>query len=58
MAKRRTKRATARANRKADKEAGMARPGGKSNYAKKKEWCRRNGVFGFEVLNPKPWKAL
>jgi hypothetical protein len=35
---------------------GMARPGSKSKYARKREWCARNGVFGFEILEPKPWK--
>lgn len=58
MAKRRTKKAAARAHRKASKEAGMGRPGMKSNYAKKREWCKRNGKWGFEVLSPKPWKSL
>lgn len=41
----------------AAKEAGMKRPGGASNYAKKKAWCDRNGMWGFEVSPPKPWKA-
>mgnify|MGYP001580973731 CR=1 FL=1 len=54
--KRRTNRAASRAHKKALKEAGMKRPGATSNYAKKKAWCARNGVFGFEVLSPKPWK--
>ena len=55
--KRRTKRAANRARVKASKEAGMKRAGGKSNYARKREWCAKHGVFGFEVKPPKPWKA-
>ena len=55
--KRRTNRAADRARLKASKDAGMKRPGGASNYGRKKLWCARNGVFGFEVLAPKPWKA-
>lgn len=54
--KQRTSRATKRAQKKASKEAGMGRAGHKSKYARKREWCARNGVFGFEVLEPKPWK--
>lgn len=54
--KKRTQRAQKRANKRATKDAGMKRTGGKSNYARKREWCARNGVFGFEVLEPKPWK--
>lgn len=54
--KKRTARALKRANKKASKEAGMHRSGGKSKYARKREWCARNGVFGFQVLEPKPWK--
>lgn len=34
----------------------MRNPGGKSRYARKREWLNRNGVHGFEVPNPKPWK--
>ncbi len=52
----RTKRAEARARKKAAKESGMVRAGHKSRYARKREWCARNGVFGFEVPEPKPWK--
>lgn len=55
--KRRSKRADARAKLRAQKEAGMCRPGGKSLYARKREWCLRHGVFGFQVLEPKPWKG-
>jgi hypothetical protein len=29
---------------------------GDSNYARKRDWCRRNGKWGFEVSEPKPWK--
>lgn len=27
-----------------------------SNYARKRKWCARNGKWGFEVPEPKPWK--
>lgn len=54
--KNRTSRAAKRAAKKASKAAGMLRSGHKSKYARKREWCARNNVFGFEVLEPKPWK--
>lgn len=38
--KRRSARATRRAQRKASKQAGMKRPGGASRYAKKSTWLR------------------
>ena len=38
--KRRTVRATRRAQRKADKQAGMKRPSGQSKYGRKTEWLR------------------
>lgn len=38
--KRRTARATKRTQRKAQKEAGMKRPGGSSRYARKQQWLR------------------
>lgn len=55
--KRRTKRAEARDKRRLDREMGMARPSGESNYGRKKKWLARNGVFGFEVREPKPWRT-
>lgn len=30
--------------------------GGNSNYARKKAYCNKNGVWGWEVEEPKPWK--
>lgn len=27
-----------------------------SNYSRKSDWTSRNGVWGFEVPEPKPWK--
>ena len=30
--------------------------GGESQYALKKAYCHKNGVWGFEVPEPKPWK--
>lgn len=38
--KRRSARSARRAQRKAQKEAGMRRPGGASRYAKKSQWLR------------------
>lgn len=29
---------------------------GESQYARKKKYCDRHGVYGFQVLEPKPWK--
>jgi hypothetical protein len=49
------KRRTARAQQRISKKKS-SRQGGKSKYARKREWCARNGVFGFEILEPKPWK--
>lgn len=54
--KRRTKRANARAHKKASKEMGMKNPGGESKYAKKKKWLARNGGFGFNYPD-KPWRS-
>lgn len=50
MSKRRTKREKrirARRSMKGD---------GDSQYARKRAFCLKNGVWGFEVLPPKPWK--
>lgn len=55
--KRRTKRHEQRAKRRAAREAGMRRPGGKSMYARKRDYCHSHGVFGFEVATPKPWRS-
>lgn len=30
--------------------------GGESNYARKRKYCIKNNVWGFEVPIPKPWK--
>lgn len=30
--------------------------GGDSQYARKKTYCHKNGVWGFDVPEPKPWK--
>lgn len=29
---------------------------GESDYAHKRRWLDRNGVWGFDVKEPKPWK--
>lgn len=31
--------------------------GGESQYARKKAYCHKNGVWGFEVPEPKPWRS-
>jgi len=28
----------------------------KSMYARKREYCNKSGLWGFEVPSPKPWK--
>ena len=30
--------------------------GGESNYARKRKYCLRHGVWGWEVPYPKPWR--
>lgn len=55
--KRSIRRANERAKRRAQREAGQRRPGGRSNYARKAEWLNAHGVFGFEVPQPKPWRS-
>jgi hypothetical protein len=35
------------------------KPGGvseESKYGRKKAWCAKNGKWGWEVPEPKPWK--
>jgi hypothetical protein len=34
----------------------MRTPGAKSPYARKREYLRKNGGWGFDYGNPKPWK--
>ena len=53
----RRKRKTLEQKKAAIKERGMKNPGGNSNYARKASYCRGNGVWGFEVPEPKPWKS-
>ena len=45
-----------RASRLAAKKRAMENPGSRSRYARKSEYCKRNGVWGFQVNEPKPWK--
>lgn len=51
--KNRVKQKQIKANR---KKASMNKPGGNSNYARKKSYLASNGGFGFEYAEPKPWK--
>jgi hypothetical protein len=34
----------------------MSKEGGESDYARKRDYCNKHGVWGFEVPEPKPWK--
>lgn len=54
--KNRTKRAEQRAKLKALKASSQARPGGASNYARKRKYLAKYGGFGFEYVT-KPWRA-
>lgn len=38
------------------KQREMDKPGGNSNYARKKNYLAREGGWGFEYAEPKPWK--
>jgi hypothetical protein len=51
--KKRTEALAAKQDRKA---RAMLTPGAESKYARKKKYCDKNGVWGFEVAEPKPWK--
>jgi hypothetical protein len=55
--KRSTTRSQDRAKRKAQKQAGMKRPGGKSRYARKRDWLHAHSMWGFDVPEPKPWRS-
>ena len=43
------------AEKRARRKNAMSHPGGSSNYARKKKYCDKNGVWGWEVL-VKPWR--
>lgn len=52
-----SKRRNRESERKAFKRsANYQNGGGESNYARKRKYCHKNGVWGFEVPFPKPWK--
>lgn len=53
--KRRTKRANARATKRASYAAGQ-KPTGSSRYARKAQWLAKHELFGFQVPSPKPWR--
>lgn len=53
--KRRTEQLKKRTQRRAQRKASQLKPGEKSRYARKKEYCDKHGVWGFEVPTPKPW---
>ena len=50
---RRTKALAAKASR---KKHALSHPAGQSHYGRKKQYCDRNDVFGFQVPEPKPWR--
>lgn len=45
-------------NRKAQRKATARylEGGGESSYGRKRKYCLKHGVWGFEVIGPKPWK--
>ena len=47
----------AKSEKSARKRNAMAHPSGQSKYGRKKQYCDRHGVFGFQVGYPKPWIA-
>ncbi len=48
----------AQSSRKRHKKSAAYKEGkGNSLYAKKRAYCLKNGVWGFEVPEPKPWKG-
>jgi len=50
------RRKAAQASKQHRKRSAMDHPSGKSKYGRKKEYCTANGVFGFQVSDPKPWR--
>jgi len=44
------------AKKKDAKRKRYAREGHVSDYARRRDFCRKNGVWGFQVSEPKPWK--
>lgn len=44
------------AARRAARASRAKNPGGSSRYARKARWCTKNGVWGWEVPEPKPWR--
>lgn len=50
---RRQKTMAAKRQRKASQ---MKNSGGRSHYARKRAYCIRNNVWGFNVPEPKPWR--
>lgn len=45
-----------KANKKTDSYLRRGGANGESDYAHKRRWLDRNGVWGFDVREPKPWK--
>jgi hypothetical protein len=56
--KRRTAKRQAHEKIKLQKMAGMKRPGGQSNYGRKKRFLDGHGGWGWEYSIPKPWKSM
>jgi hypothetical protein len=44
-------------SRKRATKAQRMKPGAQSNYARKRAWCDKHGVWGWEVPEPKPWRS-
>jgi hypothetical protein len=56
MAKMRTKRLAALQAKRAARKNKAANPGGESKYARKRKYLVKNGGFGFQYPEPKPWR--
>lgn len=39
------------------RKGNILKASGTSNYAQKRKWLDRHGLFGFQVGFPKPWKT-
>lgn len=44
------------ADKRTKRQARADNPGMVSRYARKKKYCDKHGVWGFEVPEPKPWR--
>lgn len=54
--KRRQKTQSAKRRAAADRNR-PGKDGDNSNYGRKRAYCQKHGVWGFQVPNPKPWRG-